>query len=403
MARSRRFLLVARRLSCTIAVAVTSPTPTPGSSPQPRSSDTTEGPKRPRIAFVTERQVGLRTYSDNLERFVADDPRVLASWHPVEYREGATALDRLPGIPESVRGAGRGRAEVRRAVRAAEADAHLFLTQTPVALGGRVARRRPYVIMVDDTPRLYDDMAAHYGETGADSGPVSAVKHLTNVRGLRGAYRVLPMSDWARRSLIDDYGVDDSRIEIVPTGIDLTEWTHRTAKANPRPRILFVGGDFERKGGDLLLEAFGRLAGPAELDIVTRSEVAAGDSVRVHHGLQANSAPLRELFAAADIFVLASRGEAFPNVVVEACASGLPAIVTDVGGMAEMVVDGVTGFVIPPDDVDALTARLDTLIANDSMRTTMAAAARLLAERRYDGRTNARRVVDLLIEAASSR
>jgi len=136
---------------------------------------------------------------------------------------------------------------------------------------------------------------------------------------------------------------------------------------------------------------------------VTRSEVAAGDSVRVHHGLQANSAPLRELFAAADIFVLASRGEAFPNVVVEACASGLPAIVTDVGGMAEMVVDGVTGFVIPPDDVDALTARLDTLIANDSMRTTMAAAARLLAERRYDGRTNARRVVDLLIEAASSR
>ena len=118
---------------------------------------------------------------------------------------------------------------------------------------------------------------------------------------------------------------------VVPRGTDTTKFRPAERSPGGRPvgddpgppvRLLFVGGDFERKGGDLLLEAFGRLSGSAELDIVTRSHVAAGESVRVHHGLQANSAPLRELFAAADVFVLASRGEVFPNVVVEACAGG---------------------------------------------------------------------------------
>lgn len=358
---------------------------------------------RPRVAFITERQVGLKTYSDNLERFVSEDDRIRATWHPIDYEPGSTAVDRLPGIPESLRGAARGRAQVRRAIRASNADAYLFLTQTPLALGGSLARQQPYVVMMDDTPRLYDQMAAHYGEAGEDTGPVASAKHQINVRGLQSAFRLLPMSQWAKSSLIDDYGVSEAIIDVVPTGIDLNDWQPGPASpATQPPRILFVGGDFERKGGPLLLDAFSRLTTSAELHIVTRSEVSQAPDVHVHHGLTANSKPLRELFATSDVFVLPSKGEAFPNVVVEACASGLPSIVTDVGGMAEMVVEGVTGFVIEPDAIDQLTARLETLVADASMRASMATEARRRAEELYDGRINARRVVDLLIEASAA-
>ncbi|BAN01746.1 glycosyltransferase [Ilumatobacter coccineus] len=355
-------------------------------------------PPSPSVGFVTERQVGLRTYSDNLERFVVVDDRIQSTFHPIEYRVGSTRFDRLRMVPESVLGSLRGRAEVRRSLRS-DADAHLFLTQTPVALGGRLARRRPYVVMVDDTPRLYDDMAVHYGENADRGGPIAAWKHRANIRGLRGAHAVVPMSDWARRSLIDDYGVADDRIVVIATGLDLDEWTVGEAVPGAMPRILFVGGDFERKGGPLLIDAFDELRGRAELDIVTRSEVEPQEGVRVHRGLGPNSPELRRLYAECDIFVLASMAEAFPNVIVEASASGLPCVVSDVGAMGEMIVEGETGFVVPPADADALASRLADLVDDHELRAQMSAAARRHAERHFDGDVNSKRVVDLLLAA----
>ncbi len=353
-----------------------------------------------RVTFVMEQQVGLKSYSDNLRRFMDRDTRLEPSWAPITYEDPGGIIERLPLLPASVRGPLRGRAQVRRALRNTTADACLFLTQTPVSLGGRLARRRPYVVMVDDTPELYDKMAEHYGESSGGAGPIAVFKHRISAKGLRGAHRVLPMSNWARSSLVADYGVDPDRISVIPTGIDLEVWRPRVEPHDGPPRILFVGGHLERKGGPILLEAFGRLPpGSAELHIVTRSELPSTQGVHVHRGLQPNSPELIELFARSDIFVLPSLAEAFPNVVVEACASGLPAIVTDVGGMAEMVVDGETGFVIPPQDVDELERRLRLLVSDAELRATMARASRARAEKLYDGRTNAGLVADCLLDA----
>jgi glycosyltransferase involved in cell wall biosynthesis len=360
------------------------------------------GGTRPRVTFVTEQQVGLRTYSENLRRFADHDDRIEACWAPVTYVDEHGWLERMSFLPKGVIGSLRGRIQVRKAMRL-PADACLFLTQTPVALGGRVARKRPYVIMVDDTPVLLDTMGEHYGLRPDKPGPIATVKRRISSIGLRRAYRVLPMSEWARRSLIDDFGVHHERAVVLATGIDLEQWTPDTTAHEAPMRILFVGGDFERKGGSVMLAAFDRLLrGTAELHVVTRSTLVAHDGVVPHYGMQPNSAELIALFRSCDVFVLPSRAEAFPNVVIEASASGLASIVTSVGAMDEMVVHGETGYVIDVDD-DAELARLLQLLADDpALRSQLGAAARRRAEQCFDGRRNSAVVVDHLLAAANA-
>ena len=357
-----------------------------------------------RVTFLTEQHVGLKTYSDNLRRFVDQDPRIVATWVPITYEDPSGFWERLRFLPGGIRGALRGRAQVRSAVRGTAPDACLFMTQTPVALGGPLARSRPYLVMVDDTPILYDRMSEHYDESPDRFGPLRGIKHRINVTGLRGAAHVVPMSKWARSSLVDDYGVEASKVEVIPTGIDLEFWKPGSPTTDGPLRILFVGGDFGRKGGPLLLDAFRRLpAGSAELHIVTRTRVAAENGVHLYHDMEPNMPELVELFQTCHVFVLPSLAEAFPNVVVEACASGLPAIVTDVGGMAEMIVDGESGFVISPNDGARLEQLLRRFAEDPAERVTMGAAARTWAETMFDGRTNASRVVDLLLKIAKPR
>ncbi|MET0908371.1 MAG: glycosyltransferase family 4 protein [Ilumatobacteraceae bacterium] len=356
---------------------------------------------RVRVAFIMEQHVGLRTYTANLRRFADVDERIEASWTFITYFESGGLIERLPFVPDGLRGTMRGMLQVRRALRSTSADVCLFMTQTPVALAGRWRRRRPYVVMTDDTPVLYDGMSIHYGIPPDNNRALRAWKHRVTVAGLRGAAKIVPMSDWARRSFIDDYGIDDALIDVIPTGVDLEVWVP-PAQRSPSPmRILFVGGDFERKGGAMLLEAFRRLPrGAAELHAVTRSSVGEEDGLTTHTGLEANDPALIELFTSSHVLVLASLAEAFPNVVVEASAAGLPSIVTAVGGVPEMVVHGSTGFLIEPGDVDELARCLRELLDDPRRRAAMGHAARARAEALYDGRRNSRRVVDHLLDAA---
>jgi glycosyltransferase involved in cell wall biosynthesis len=84
-----------------------------------------------------------------------------------------------------------------------------------------------------------------------------------------------------------------------------------------------------------------------------------------------------------DIFVLPSRSEGFSNAIVEAMAASLPAVVTNVGGNAEAVEDGVTGFVIPSEDPPALAAAILRLLADPPLAQTMGRAGRTRAKERF--------------------
>jgi len=95
--------------------------------------------------------------------------------------------------------------------------------------------------------------------------------------------------------------------------------------------------------------------------------------------------------SACDVVVLpSSYGEAFPRAVIEAMALGKPVVATDVGGTREAIQEGVTGYVVPPDDAEALADRIGRLLADDAARAFMGAAARRRAEERFSVDKNAR-------------
>src|SRR5205823_9151977 len=126
-------------------------------------------------------------------------------------------------------------------------------------------------------------------------------------------------------------------------------------------RLLFVGGDFARKGGPLLLESFAaaRTQRALELHIVTRADVVAPQGVVVHRGVGPNSPELLRLFRESDAFVLPSHGECLAVALMEATAAGLPVIASDVGALREAAIPERTALLTPVGDGGALRAAIE--------------------------------------------
>lgn len=350
--------------------------------------------------FVMEQHLGHLTYCRNLQRFVDSSTRIEATWVPVTYSDPRSLWGRVTPLPRHIRGTLCGRGQVRQGLARAARDVAFFNTQVPAVLGGQLTHQQPYIIATDLTPIQYDQMSRQYGHRPDHPGPLKAYKHRVNVAVLRGAARLLPWSTWARESLIKDYGVAPHQIEVVPPGVDLKQWMPGQQRTAGPLRILFVGGDLYRKGGEVLLQAFRTLpSGTAELVLVTRSIVAREAGIVSYHNLQPNSPELINLFQTSDVFVLPTEAEAFGIAVAEASAAGLPAIATPVGGLTDIVVDGETGFLIEPGDVYTLTERLRCLADNPELCRRLGWGARQRAETYFDAHRNAGRVVANLLEA----
>lgn len=356
-----------------------------------------------RATFIVEQHIGHYTYYRNLRRFVDQDPSIAATWVEVTYHQPRGFWERLPALPPSLRGTLRGRSQARCGLKQTQADVYFFNTQVPAALAGRIVRRHPYIIATDLTPLQYDRLAPLYHHKSDAPGLLRAYKQHVNRALFCSADRLLPWSTWARSSLIEDYGVAPAKIEVVPPGVDLSTWTPGAKESPGLLRILFVGGDFERKGGDVLLRAFRMLPpGTAELSLVTRTQIPGTEDIHVYNDMQPNSPELIKLYHNSDVFVLPTEAEAFGIAAVEASACGLPVIATGIGGLPDIVLDGETGFLTIPGDVTGLAERLRLLAGDRDRCQRMGKAARAHAEQAFDARRNANRVVHHLTEVADS-
>lgn len=186
-------------------------------------------------------------------------------------------------------------------------------------------------------------------------------------------------------------------VRYVPNFVDLADFSampDRFRRTGP-VEVLYVGWIIEAKGLLELLEAARRLpgarvtlVGPVQEEFLARLRPAldaAADRVRL---LPPRPRPeLIRLYAEADVFVLPTWREGFPNVVLEAMAAGLPIVATPVGAIPDAVGDGREGLLVPPRDPDALAAALAKLVADPALRRAMGARARARVEAEFSRET----------------
>lgn len=356
-----------------------------------------------RYALVVEQTLGHVAHSRNLERVLAEE-RVDAELIRLEYRPPLTLprLERLPGLRTwSYQASREARTRVREALRQGPLDALFVHTQVAALLLPTVMRSVPTVVSLDATPHNVDQLAAAYDHRRQPEY-VERVKLHVNKRVFDAAAALVTWCHWAARSLERDYGVDAKRIRVIHPGVDLRLFSGFAVRRPGPPRILFVGGQFERKGGNDLLQAMLRLGDTAELDLVTSGDpaVPAGAPVRVHRGLRPQSTELLDLFQQADIFALPSHGDCFPQAVAEAMASGLPVVATNVGAIPEMVQEGLTGHLVRRADPRQLAEALSDLVRSPGRRAAMGRAGQQLAREQHDAMRNNRAILGLLAEVS---
>lgn len=180
-------------------------------------------------------------------------------------------------------------------------------------------------------------------------------------------------------------------------------------------RMLSVGRAVDKKGFDVLLRALGRL--PADLhwrlDHVGGGErIAALKRLAQDLGLETritwhgpmDQAEVLALYRRADLFALACRiaangdRDGLPNVLVEAASQGLACVSTDVSGVPELIEDGQSGLIVPPENPEALAAALATAIRDPALRGRLGAAAEARVRNGFDFRNSIRQLATLFAD-----
>ena len=180
--------------------------------------------------------------------------------------------------------------------------------------------------------------------------------------------------------------------------------------------VLYVGRVNEKKGVRDLIRAFEivlskqrdcilAVAGSGDKEYVEGLVKEVGKAGLGDHVYFLGPVPNREmpaLMRAADIIAYATReGEGIPRALLEGMACGKPVVATEVAGIPEAVIDGVTGFLVKPRDIVALADRLSTLLMDDSLRREMGLRARKLVETEFNYDTVIPKIASLLREVAS--
>ena len=363
-------------------------------------------PRPLRALFVNSGILGHRSVARLLREAMSRDPGIEATH--VDLSEGLTAAERIRRkllCAGPARGAasaltlGRFRHELHAGVQAAGRIAALekrgerfdvihFHTQATAWASLRWMRRTPSIVSIDVTQRLAGQEAPS-ALARLDYAPNAR----RDARVFSAAGAVTATSRWAADDLADAQPELAGRVHVMPypvplEGFDL-QWLAERAEravddAGAPVRFLFVGGDWVRKGGPELLEAWraGGFAGRARLVLATDSPLvgALPGGVEVRRGVRAYTPEWHALWRDADVFVMPTRGEAFGIVFQEAAAAGLPAVGTALNAIPEIVLDGETGLLVPPGDVRTLTEAMRALLDDPERRWTMGTVARLRIE-----------------------
>jgi len=220
---------------------------------------------------------------------------------------------------------------------------------------------------------------------------------------LRRADAITAVTHAIVENLVREYGVRRDRVRVVANGAEVPDeeaeaegakrWRERYLVKPGKPLWVVAGRLDDQKGHDLLFEALSRVLNKG-LDFTL---VVAGEGSRrswlEHKALSLGLSPrvqfvgqvddVGALLTAADAVLLPSRWEGLPLVLLEAMVRGRPIVASNVGGVAEALEDGVTGALVPPEDVGALADALEMLQRRSDRAIGMGREAAEVARERY--------------------
>lgn len=244
---------------------------------------------------------------------------------------------------------------------------------------------------------------------------------LIDANVMRNVDHVIAVSSSLRDDVVSRWGIPIEKITVVPSGVDTDifcpatpEVSYIKAKYHIDSRYcLFVGQLRSRKGVDYLLRAFSNQGdkrircvvvgdGPERRKLFEMAEdLGLGDRVIFTGAVPFED--LLKLYSEAEFFILPTLAEGLPLVILEAFASGLPVISTNVGGIPEIVEDGHNGFIVPPRDVVALSECIKVLAENQKLRKKMGETARGKAVERFAWRAVARKTLSVYEKAIEEK
>jgi len=217
------------------------------------------------------------------------------------------------------------------------------------------------------------------------------ISRLVNRYAFQSSHAIVVNSRDVEAYIVKHYEAPPDRIEVIHNGVD-TERFHPNRGVPPEgpPLVVNIGRMVQQKNQDLFLDAAAELHrsmpevrfmivgdGPLRAHLEQRAAGLGLSSVLSFPGERRDT---DEILRRASLFWLTSRWEGMPNVVLEAMASGVPVIATDVGGTRELIDDGVEGHIVAPGDRTAIVERARALLQDTSRREDAAGAARRRAE-----------------------
>lgn len=211
------------------------------------------------------------------------------------------------------------------------------------------------------------------------------------------------VSEYLKAETVRDFAVPEERIEVIPNFIDERVWRpdkepcHRAALAPGGEKIVMHVSNFRAvKRVEDVVEVFSRIVrtvdarlvlvgdGPERPRVMDRAEELG---VRERTLFLGKHASVDELLACADLFLLPSENESFGLAALEAMACGAPVVASAVGGLPEVVEDGVSGYLLPVGAVDDMAEVGTRILCDQALHKRLGEAGRRLAIERYSAAT----------------
>jgi glycosyltransferase involved in cell wall biosynthesis len=272
-------------------------------------------------------------------------------------------------------------------------------------------RRRPYAVYVSGD---WQEIAPYTGPWRGAAGALLAPYRWLSARAERAVVRHARFAIVDGQRLVAKFaGLGVPVEEAVPrTPVGAAEGHGRADTCQgPRVRLLHVGALVRRKGVEDVIEALALLAArgrPVDLQVVGAGEPGYEAALRAavdRHGLAgrvefaghvADLGRLLACYRAADVFVLATRGEGFPRVLLEAMSQGLPVVTTAIGTIRAMLTDGREARLVPPARPAALADAVDELIRDGGLRRALLRHGAAFARSRLAGERPSAQLLRLL-------